>query len=91
MPEDRIAQLSKRFRTHGIGRKAVNGRSRERHSLYLDIELITQLDLAYKELNHTLYPRTVSKSVFLETLVEYGLQHLTEIKAVLPVTDKEAA
>jgi hypothetical protein len=90
MPEDRIAQLSKRFRTHGIGRKSVNSRSRERHSLYLDIELIAQLDQAYKALNHTLYPRSLSKSVFLETLIEYGLQHLPEITAALPHNEEAA-
>ena len=83
MPEDRIAKLSQRFRQHTVGRRPENTRRRERRSLYLDGMLMEQLDKTYKAVNHELYPANVSKSVFLETLLEYGLSNLAEIKQSL--------
>jgi hypothetical protein len=83
MPEDRIAKLSQRFKTHGVGRKPASNRNRERHSFYLDSELVSRLDKSYRDLNHKLYPKNVSKSAFLETLVEYGLDHLVELQETL--------
>jgi hypothetical protein len=80
MPEDRISKLSQRFRTHAVGRKPTSTRVRERHSFYLDGELVTDLDKRYKELNHKLYPKAISKSAFLEALIEYGLDHLSELQ-----------
>ena len=83
MADDRIAKLSQRFSRHAVGRKPSTTRTRERRSFYLDAELTDRLDRVYKDLNHELYPRTVSKSVFLETVLEYGLEHLDELKPVL--------
>jgi hypothetical protein len=83
VPEDRISRLSQRFRTHGVGRKPTSTRARERHSFYLDGELVERLDKIYRELNHQLYPRNLSKSTFLETLLEYSLNHLAEVRSVL--------
>ena len=83
MADDRIAKLSQRFSRHAVGRKPATTRTRERRSFYLDAELTDRLDRVYKDLNHELYPRTVSKSVFLETVLEYGLEHLDELKPVL--------
>ncbi len=83
MPEDRISRLSKRFQTHAVGRQPTAQRSRERKSFYLDGELVERLDKTYRDLGHELYPGTLSKSTFLETLLEYGLQHLDELKSVL--------
>ncbi len=82
-PKDRISILSERFRQHAVGRRAENTRKRERRSFYLDGDLTEQLDKTYRDINHALYPHTVSKSTFLETLLEYGLSHLSEIKAQL--------
>jgi hypothetical protein len=83
MPEDRIARLSKRFKTHAVGRRPATERTRERRSFYLDTDLVDRLDKTYRDLNHDLYPKAVSKSAFLETLIEYGLDHLGELKAAL--------
>jgi hypothetical protein len=80
VPEDRISKLSQRFKTHAVGRKPTSNRTRERRSLYLDGELVERLDKIYKDVNHELYPNGVNKSAFLETLLEYGLDNLTEVK-----------
>ena len=83
MSDDRIAKLSQRFKTHAVGRRPQNTRTRERHSLYLDTELVAQANRAYKDISHQLYPKSVSKSVFWETLLTYGLDHLPELKDAL--------
>ncbi len=83
MPDDRIAKLSERFSRHQVGRKPAAPRNRERRSLYLDGALLERLDREHRALNHALYPKSVNKAVFLETLIEYGLEHLDELKAVL--------
>jgi hypothetical protein len=83
MAEDRISKLSQRFRTHAVGRKPTSPRARERQSFYLDADLVGRLDKTYKDLNHELYPDTVTKAGFLEGLLEYGLEHLAEVKVVL--------
>lgn len=80
MAEDRIGKLSQRFSRHAVGRKPVATRTRERRSFYLDAELTARIDQTYRDLNHELYPRTVNKSVFLEAVIEYGLEHLAELK-----------
>ena len=83
MPDDRISRLSQRFRTHGTGRKPASPRARERHSFYLDGELVERLDKTYRELNHQMYQHNLSKSTFLETVLEYGLDHLADVKTSL--------
>lgn len=83
MADDRIGRLSQRFKTHAVGRRANPKRARERKSFYIDAELVKQLDLRYRELNHEMYPKSVSKSAFLETLLEYGLDHLEDFKGTL--------
>ncbi len=83
MSDDRIAKLSQRFKTHAVGRRPQNTRTRERHSLYLDTELVAQANRTYKDISHQLYPKSISKSVFWETLLTYGLDHLPELKDVL--------
>ncbi len=77
---DRIDKLSQRFHRHATGRPpATVPRRRERRSFYLDGELTHRLDATYRELAHQLHPQTVSKSVFLETLIEFGLDRLPEL------------
>ncbi len=83
MPDDRIAKLSERFSRHQVGRKPTTGRTRERRSLYLDGALLERLDQEHRALNHALYPKSVNKAVFLETLIEYGLAHLDDLKLAL--------
>ena len=84
MGDDRIAKLSERFNRHQTGRKpATTPRNRERRSLYLDGALLERLDQEHRALNHKLYPASVNKAVFLETLIEYGLAHLDELQVTL--------
>ena len=86
MADDRIAKLSERFNRHQVGRPPATGRTRERRSLYFDGALLERLDREHRALNHALYPKSVNKAVFLETLIEYGLEHLDELKSILTRT-----
>ena len=90
MSDDRIGKLAQRFKTHAVGRRPQNARTRERHSLYLDTELVTQANQAYRDISHQLYPKTVSKSVFWETLLGFGLDHLDELKTALAANSETA-
>ncbi len=81
--EDRIAKLSQRFKTHAPGRPKRTPKNRERQSLYLDADLTARIDQTYKDIAHQMYPKTLSKSTFLETLLEYGLEHLDVVTARL--------
>ena len=84
---DRIEQLSQRFKRHNVGRRPQQKpRSRERQSLYLDTELMQRADQVYRDLSHTLYPQSLSKSLFWETLLGYGLDHLDDIQQLLADT-----
>ncbi len=87
---DRIAALSSRFSTSTEdvapeeSRTAPMPRTRGRHTFYVDSALVGQLDQAYRETAHALYPVQVNKSDFLEALISYGLDHMEEIKGKLP-------
>jgi hypothetical protein len=81
--EDRISKLSQRFKTHATGRPKTKHKTRDRQSFYLDADLTVQIDKVYKDIDHQLYPHSISKSVFLETIIEYGLENLQSIKARL--------
>ena len=81
--EDRIAKLSQRFKTHAAGRPRSNTKNRERQSLYLDGNLMDRIDKIYKDIAHAFYPKSISKSAFLETLLEFGLENLDALKSRL--------
>jgi hypothetical protein len=81
--DERIAKLSQRFKTHTTGRPKRSQKNRERQSLYLDADLTARIDHTYKEISHQMYPKSLSKSAFLETLLEYGLEHLDEVTSRL--------
>ena len=81
--EDRIARLSQRFKSHVGGRPKNDQKSWERQSLYLDANLIERVDKTYKDIQHQLYPQPISKSAFLETILEYGLENIEAIKSHL--------
>jgi hypothetical protein len=78
----RIAKLSERFKPH-TGRPKLSAKERERRSYYLDTEIAERLDKDYKEFSHQLYPQTVSKSVFIETILEYGLDNLKALREII--------
>ena len=82
----RIAKLSERFKPHAGGENARSkptARKRERRSFYLRADVMDRLDRDYKEYNHRAYPRTVSKSVFMEAVLEYGLDNLLSIQELI--------
>jgi len=81
--EDRIAKLSQRFKTHATGRPKSHSKNRERQSFYLDADLTERIDRTYKDIAHALYPRPISKSMFLETMLEHGLENIVAIKSRL--------
>jgi hypothetical protein len=80
--KSRIARLSERFKPHA-GRPKVSPKERERRSYYLDTEIAQRLDKDYKEFSHRLYPQTVSKSVFIETILEFGLNNLKALREII--------
>ena len=80
--KSRISKLSERFRNRP-GRPKQTQKDRERRSYYLDVQVAQRLDLDYKEFSHQAYPHTVSKSIFIETILEYGLDNLEAIKNIV--------
>jgi hypothetical protein len=80
--KSRIAKLSERFKLHGTRTKQ-SPKERERRSYYLDTSIAGRLDRDYKEFSHQLYPETVSKSVFIETILEYGLNNLQALREII--------
>ena len=89
--QQRIAKLSERFKSHATGRPRKHNRERERRSFYLDTALSKRLNKAYGEFNHTVYPNTVSKSVFLESILEHGLDNLDVIAAKIAENSRETS
>ncbi len=85
MSDNRISELSKRFNRHttkGGGRPPETTKTRERKSFYLDSDLVARLDQAYRTMNHDLFPQQLSKSTFLETIMERGLGDIDALKTV---------
>jgi hypothetical protein len=80
--KSRISKLSERFKNRP-GRPKRTQKDRERRSYYLDTQIAERLDQDYKEFNHQAYPHTVSKSIFIESVLEYGLDHLNAIHEII--------
>ena len=80
--KSRISKLSERFKNRP-GRQKQTQKDRERRSYYLDTQIAERLDRDYKEFNHQAYPHTVSKSIFIESVLEYGLDHLNAIREII--------
>ena len=78
----RINKLSERFKDRP-GRPKQTLKDRERRSYYLDTQIAERLDRDYKEFNHQAYPHAVSKSIFIETILQYGLDNLKAIKDIV--------
>ena len=79
----RISRLSQRFDKSAAPAKTESQRARERQSLYLDAELMKRIDQVHRDVAQVLYPQKLTKSTFLETVLEYGLAHLDDVKGQL--------
>ena len=83
--QKRIAALGKRF---SAGSEEQMPRPapaqvyspRRRHSVYIDAGLMKRIDELLREVQRGTYPMEVTKSLFLEKLLERGLLDLEAIK-----------
>jgi hypothetical protein len=78
----RIQKLSERFKPKPTRRQS-KARERQRRSFYLDVEIAERIDKEHKALNHEFYPHSVSKSAFMEAVLEYGMNNLPEVKILI--------
>jgi len=81
MSEERINRLSERFRRHEKSPISAAKRNRGRRSFYVDLDVVERLDQTYLAVRHNLYPQDISKSEFLEAILEYGLENLDQIQS----------
>lgn len=58
-------------------------RNRDRHTLYLDRTIVSDIDKAYKVAAHALFPVEMNKSDYLEACLSFALARQEEIKAML--------
>lgn len=81
----RLATLGKRFeqtaRPSGGGEDSNN--TRKRHSIYIDQVVMQRVDELYKQTQHEFFPTEITKSAFLEQLLEQGLEHIDKVKVAL--------
>jgi hypothetical protein len=80
---DRVRQLAQRFSHEGSGDwlsapKPVS-RQRRRHSVYIDSRLMLRVDETLKRIQHEAFPTQVNKSIFLEKLLEHGLNDVDAV------------
>lgn len=93
--EDRIKALGTRVKQHPESdetmqtptllpvQKKTRQSDRSRHTFYLDTRIVKQLDQAFKDAAHELYPQEVEKADYLEACLTFALAHQEEIKASL--------
>ncbi len=89
--QKRIEALGKRFidnaeqpRPQTKPQQGLSTRNqRRRHSLYIDSNLMQRIDEIFKMVQHDVYPLTLTKSVFIEKLLEHGLANLEAVKATI--------
>lgn len=81
----RLEALKQRFesptRSATSGEAANN--TRKRHSVYIDQLLMQRVDELYKQTQHEFFPTEITKSAFLEQLLEQGLENLDKVKVAL--------
>ncbi len=81
----RLETLKKRFENtgHPTAGDAVANNTRKRHSVYIDQTLMQRVDELYKKTQHEVFPTEITKSAFMEQLLEQGLQNLDKVKVAL--------
>ena len=83
--EDRLAVLRQRVMHMPAGSPRVEKAShdRARHTLYLDKTLVKQIDQAFKDTAHEIYPKEVTKADYLEACLKFALAHPDQVKTFL--------
>ena len=89
--QKRIEALGKRFtdnlepaKPQSQARQGLSAdNQRRRHSLYIDMNLMKRIDEIFKVVQHDVYPVKLTKSVFIEKLLEHGLANLEAVKAAI--------
>ncbi|SRR5579884_3786873 len=56
---------------------------RKRHTLYYSTSLNTQVDNAFKQVAHDIFPLEIEKADFVEACFHYCLENLGDIQALL--------
>lgn len=81
----RLEVLKQRFESPARSATSADAANstRKRHSVYIDQALMQRVDELYKKTQHDIYPTTITKSAFLEKLLEQGLENLNEVKVAL--------
>jgi hypothetical protein len=85
MAEDRLKTMGQRF-THKQPTKPEQQKrdhDRSRHTLYLDNTLVKQIDQAFKQTQHEVYPQEVTKADYLEACLKFALAHPDQVKTFL--------
>lgn len=81
----RLEALKQRFEspTRSTASGETPNNTRKRHSVYIDQMLMQRVDELYKQTQHEVFPTEITKSAFLEQLLEQGLQNLDKVKVAL--------
>jgi len=80
--KSRINKLSELFKNRQ-GRPKQSSRDLERKSYYLDTQVSERLDQSFKDFNYKEYPHTVNKSLFIESILEYGMDNIDAVKKII--------
>jgi len=81
----RLEVLKQRFEapTRSAASGDASNNTRKRHSVYIDQLLMQRVDELYKQTQHEFFPTEITKSAFLEQLLEQGLENLDKVKVAL--------
>lgn len=81
----RLEALKQRFEAPARSTESgeTTGNTRKRHSVYIDQILMQRVDELYKQTQHEFFPTEITKSAFLEQLLEQGLQNIDKVKVAL--------
>jgi hypothetical protein len=89
--QKRIEALGKRFADNAEQPKSQTkpqqgisaNNQRRRHSLYINANLMKQIDEVFKVVKHDVYPVELTKSAFIEKLLEHSLANLEAVKTAI--------
>ena len=81
----RIEALKQRFDTpvRETTSSEPSNNTRKRHSVYIDQLLMQRVDEMYKQVQHDVFPKEITKSAFMEQLMEQGLENIDKVRNAL--------